>query len=215
MRYVAGGGSVNYSGYKATTHQFDPETRDGSVLVAGSDPADPYYERHLPDCTVEKYYSGNGARTYPRRVFLTELIDPAGNGVTLWYGNLGGPLRLTDIIDATGRHTTLSYEMPNQPLLVTRITDPVGRSAQLAYDPIGRLRQITDVVGLTSQFNYDSSSLINSMTTPYGTTTFSCGDNGNTRFLQATDPLGNTERLEYIQPLLSKLADRANWASWK
>ena len=37
------------------------------------------------------------------------------------------------------------------------------------------------------------------MTTAYGTTTFVYGDNGNQRYLQATDPLGHTERLEYRQ----------------
>ena len=37
------------------------------------------------------------------------------------------------------------------------------------------------------------------MTTPYGTTTFSFGGTGDQRFIQTTDPLGHTERLEYRQ----------------
>lgn len=84
-------------------------------------------------------------------------------------------------------------------MLITRITDPFGRKARIDYDAQGRLSKITDVLELTSQFNYDTSSLINAMTTPYGTTTFTYGDNGNQRFLTATDPLGQTERLEYLQ----------------
>jgi RHS repeat-associated protein len=38
------------------------------------------------------------------------------------------------------------------------------------------------------------------MTTPYGTTTFTYGQNGTYRYLTATDPLGQTERLEWHQP---------------
>jgi YD repeat-containing protein len=34
---------------------------------------------------------------------------------------------------------------------------------------------------------------------PYGTTHFTYGNNGNSRFLTATDPLGYTERLEFLQ----------------
>jgi YD repeat-containing protein len=102
------------------------------------------------------------------------------------------------LTDATGRSTTFSYGLSNQPLLVTQITDPFGRSATLTYDTMGRLSSITDVLGLTSSFTYDASSLINAMTTPYGTTSFAYGDaRGNLRFLQATDPLGHPERLEF------------------
>jgi len=106
------------------------------------------------------------------------------------------------ITDATGRKTTFRYEATAS-LLVTTITDPFGRSAHLTYDSYNRLSQITDVLGLKSQFTYDSSSLINAMTTPYGTTTFSYSDStanptGDvTRYLNVTDPLGNTERMEY------------------
>jgi hypothetical protein len=41
------------------------------------------------------------------------------------------------------------------------------------------------------------------LTTPYGTTQFVYGDNGNQRYLQATDPLGHTERLEFVQRVAS------------
>jgi RHS repeat-associated protein len=194
-RYVAGGGSVAYSGYDPTSGTFTPESRDRSVLTfASSEPA--VYRRSLPDGSVEVYGEPDGASTYPRRVFLTKLIDPAGNAATLVYDTT---LRLTAVVDATGRSTAFAYGNASNPLLVTKITDPFGRSAQLAYDSSGRLSQITDVLGLTSKFSYDSSSLVNALTTPYGTTTFIYGDNGNQRYLQATDPLGQTERLEWFQ----------------
>ena len=194
-RYVAGGGSVDYTDYNSSTGAFAPEARDAAVLVrlAGSPIT---YQRELADGSVEVYAQADGSPSFPRRVFLTQLLDPLGNAVTLHYDD---QLRLTTLTDATGRNTTFSYGLDSAPLLVTGITDPFDRSAQLAYDGSGRLSQIIDVLGLPSQFTYNASGLITAMTTPYGTTSFLFGDNGNARFLQATDPLGNTEREEYLQ----------------
>ncbi len=90
---------------------------------------------------------------YPRRVFLTRRVDPAGNAVDLTYDD---QWRLIAITDATGRVTTLDYGRPDWPLVVTRVTDPFGRSAELTYDAAGRLIAITDVLGLTSSFVYNS-----------------------------------------------------------
>jgi RHS repeat-associated protein len=195
MRYVAGGGSVAYLGYTASTGTFSPETRDAAVLVQTS-AAPVAYERRLQDGSREVYSQSNGATSYPRRVFLTQMIDRFGNAATLSYDS---QLRLTAVTDATGRQTTFSYELasPNT-LLVTKITDPFGRSASLAYDALGRLSQITDVLGLQSQFTYDDGGMVNALTTPYGTSSFSYGlDGNNTRFVNATDPLGQTERVEF------------------
>jgi YD repeat-containing protein len=194
-RYVAGGGSVNYSGFNSATGQFTPETRNGALLVRTAD--NPItYERHLPDGSREVYGRSNGATSTPRRVFLTQLIDPAGNALTLDYD---GQLRLTTITDATGRQTTFRYDNSAWSLAVTQITDPFGRSARLDYDALGRLDRITDVMGLESSLGYNAAGLIDRLTTPYGTTTFSFGESGDARWLQATDPLGQTERLEYRQ----------------
>ncbi len=193
MRYVAGGGSVAYSGYSSSTGAFTPETRDASVLVRTL--ASPVtYERRMQNGSKEVYAQGNGATSYPRRVFLTQLVDQFGNTSTYAYDS---QLRLTSITDATGRQTTFSYELTGQPLLVTKITDPFSRSAVLAYDSINRLSQITDVLGLTSKFTYDASGLIDALTTPYGTTSFVYGDDGTTRFVNATDPLNQMERVEF------------------
>ncbi|WGS86967.1 RHS repeat-associated core domain-containing protein [Methylomonas sp. UP202] len=198
-RYAAGGGSYDYSGYNSTTHQFTPETKNQAVLVlVSSNPV--RYERRLPNGSVEVYGQSNGSSTSSRLVFLTQIVDPSGNALTLNYDNL---LRLTSVTDATGRNTTFSYDLSTKPLLVTKITDPFGRSASMTYDSSGRLTSITDVLGLTSGFHYDGASLIDSMTTPYGTTTFAYGGNGTSRYLQATDPLGNTERLEFQQGISS------------
>jgi RHS repeat-associated protein len=199
-RYVAGGGYVEYQGYSSANGFFYRETTtkvDAFLQRASDTPI--IYRRFLPDGTVETYSQSDGATTYPRRIFLTQIADPAGNAVTLNYDN---QLRLTSLTDATGRNTSFSYELPDNPLLVTRITDPFDRSAQIAYDTDGRLSQITDIIGLTSRFTYDNSNLVDSMTTPYGTTSFAFGDGtyyGVYRFVEITDPLGNHERVEFLQ----------------
>lgn len=149
-------------------------------------------ERRLADGGREVYAQSDGAATFPRKVFLTQIFDPAGNAINLIYQSQN---RLATVQDAIGGTTTFSCELSSFPLLVTRVIDPFGRSAKLDYDSKGRLIQITDVAGLTSQFTYDASSLINSMTTPYGTTRFAYGESGVYRWLEATDPLGYTERV--------------------
>jgi RHS repeat-associated protein len=197
-RYAAGGGSYAYYGYSTTTKAFTSETSTGAILVQTS--ASPItYTRTFPDGHQEIYSQSNGATSYPRIVFISKMIDPAGNALTFNYDS---QLRLTSFTDATGRDTTFSYQAAN-PLLVTSITDPFGRSAQLSYDSSGRLSQIQDVLGLKSQFTYNASSIISALTTPYGTTTFAYSDSSVnptgdvTRYLNVTDPLGHTERTEY------------------
>jgi RHS repeat-associated protein len=201
-RNVAGGGNITYSGYNSKSGEFTPETRDASVLSRATSGAISY-RRSLADGGAEIYSTANGATTNPRLIFLTQIIDPAGNTVSLSYDN---QQRLTSITDATGRLTTFTYGLSSEPLLITQITDPFGRSAQLAYDSSGRLIEITDILGLKSQFSYDASSLINAMTTPYGTTQFTYGGSGTNRVLTATDPMGYTERLEWHQPATGVLA---------
>ena len=191
-RYVAGGGLVYYP-YDPNSGTFQPETTDASTLVqVSSSPV--VYQRNLPDGSQETYSQSNGALTYPRRIFLTKIQDPGGNAVTLNYDS---SVRLTSLTDATGRSTKFFYDLTATPLLITRITDPFGRTATLTYDSIGRLSSITDVLGLVSQFSYDSSNLIDSMKTPYGVTQFAYGQAGNYRWLNVTDPLGYTERVEF------------------
>jgi len=193
MRYLRGGGAYYYTGYNGTTGAFTPQTDDASVLVLVSKSA-VKYQRFLKDGRVETYTQSDGSAISPRRGFLTQLADPAGNTVILNYDT---SLRLTSFTDATGRSTTFSYNLPGKPLLVTAITGPFGRSATLTYDGMGRLSSITDVLGLTSSFTYDASSLVNSMTTPYGTTHFAYGNTASSRTLQITDPLGYSERAEF------------------
>jgi YD repeat-containing protein len=198
-RYLPGGGAYYYNGYSAGTGRFAAQADDGSVLVLASQ-SPVTYRRQLRDGGVEIYTRSDGSAAYPRRIFLSQVIDPQGNALALTYD---AQLRLTSLTDATGRQTTFIYDLSTQPLLVTRIADPFGRTATLTYDTSGRLSSITDILGLTSRFAYDANSLVNAMTTPYGTTSFAYtapGAAGPPRFVQVTDPLGYHEREEWVEP---------------
>lgn len=207
-RYLSGGGAFYYSGYNATTGRFAAQDTDGSVLVRSlSTPV--IYQRQLRDGSIEIYAESDGSIGFPRRIFLSQVIDPQGNALTLTYD---GQRRLVSLTDAIGRQTTFTYGLSGQPFLVTRIADPFGRSATLTYDIFGRLSAITDVIGLTSSFTYDANSLVNSLTTPYGTTTFAYtapGTSGAPRFVQVTDPLGFSERVEWVEPAPIPASDPA------
>ena len=198
-RYQRDGALYTYMGFDSGTHLFAPQEDDASVLelVTTSPVA---YERFLKDGSIEVYTQSDGSMVYPRNVFLTQIIDPQGNTLTLNYGEISRRVRLLALTDATGRQTTFSYGSAISPLLITQITDPFGRSATLTYDSLGRLSSITDVLGLTSTFSYDAKSLIDALTTPYGATNFAYGGSGNRRFLNIVDPLGYGEREEAFQP---------------
>jgi RHS repeat-associated protein len=198
LRYVAGGGGWDYSGYNAATGAFAPEPDNGAVLVLTSR-SPVTYELRFADGRKDIFATADGAASFPRKVLLTEIVDAQGNALTLNYDS---QRRLATITDAIGQLTAFAYGDSTNPLLVTGITDPYGRHATLSYDSQQRLVSITDVIGMTSTFAYDGGTFIKAMTTPYGTTTFAHteGANGNSTELsiQATDPDGHTERTEYL-----------------
>src|SRR5207248_2456474 len=106
--------------------------------------------------------------------------------------------RITTVTDALGQVTSLSYESSGDSLKITKVTDPFGRYAVFGYTN-GRLTSITDPIGIQSQFSYASGTdFINSLQTPYGTSTFATDSNSNpNHWIEMTDPLGGTERVEY------------------
>jgi YD repeat-containing protein len=189
--YQRGGGTESYTGWNSAAQSYAPEPQSMAVLVKTSSTT---YERRSPDGSKEVFSVVSGS-TYPRRVFMSQVIDAAGNAVTLTYDT---SLRLTKITDPLGQITTLTYALTGDPLKLTKVTDPFSRSATFTYTS-GQLAKITDPVGIQSQFAYHSGSdFINALTTPYGTTTFAKGENGNSlRWLEAIDPLGGKERVEY------------------
>src|SRR5882672_10581209 len=194
--YLSGGGGEHYADGVAHT-VFVPNWRSKAVLAkVSSNPV--RYERRLPDGGMQVFAQSDGVVTAGRRVYLTDIIDSQGLTVHLTYD---ASLRLVAVTDAIGLVTTVSYELASDPLKITKITDPYGRFARLTYNVSGQLASVTDAINLTSSFIYGDNDFVQSLTTPYGTTLFThetSGANPNTyRFIQATDPLGGTERVEF------------------
>ena len=189
--YLRQGGQETYSGLGSGTSGVHYRSR---AIVVRTSPTE--YERRLPDGSVEVFGQPDAATVYPRRIYLTKIKDPQGNTVNLSYSYEAPGLRLASATDAIGQITTFSYESTD-PLRITKVTDPFGRFAQFEYDTSGRLKKITDVIGITSEFTYGASDFVSTLTTPYGTTSFVTGQDGTTRWLETTDPLGAKERYEF------------------
>ncbi|HKP94564.1 MAG TPA: RHS repeat-associated core domain-containing protein [Fibrobacteria bacterium] len=192
--FVQGGGSKPYVDFDTVTSSYAPQFESRAVLArVSSSPI--RYERRLPDGSKEIFDVSNGATSFPRKVFLSEIVDPQGQSITFAFD---AAMRLTTVTDALGQVTTLAYELPGDTLKVTKVTDPFGRFATLTYNGDGQLESITDVADMTSEFTYGANDFIHAMTTPYGTTTFKSGDGPSaTRWIEAKDPLGQKERLEF------------------
>ena len=202
--YVRGGGQETFSGYNSGTQSYAPHFKSRSdVARVSTSPL--RYERRMSDGSKEVFEQPDGALTFPRKVFLTQIVDPQGNAATFTYDS---SLRLVAVTDAIGQVTTLSYELAGQPLLVTKVTDPFGRYARFEYSG-GRLVKITDVIGLESQFEYGAGDFITALITPYGRTTFERWEGGRRFWLEATDPLGAKERLEYLNAAVGPEANAA------
>jgi RHS repeat-associated protein len=213
----AGGGSDVFTGYDASTRQFTVNARFNDVLKRSQD-SPPVYQRLLPDGSREIYAKSGPLLGTTRQVFLTQVIDPQGNAVKLGYD---AKRRLASLTDAVGKVTTLAYADSTDVYKITRVTDPAGRFATFTYQytnyagipcdsqkqtgcKADKLASITDPVGIVSSFRYNyGSDFMNALTTPYGTTTFDFGESyndttGPRRWLNATDPLGHRERLDYL-----------------
>ena len=203
--HLRGGGAEVHTGYTATTATtgtFGKNRRWDTVLVRTGSGT---YERRHPDGSKETYAQAIGTTGPNRKVFLTKIVDPQGNAVSLIYSTTANlTTRLDQIIDATGLVTTLTYGEAGYPFLVTKVTDPFTRFATFTYQTIAgakRLQKITDTIGIESAFEYNNSGQITALITPYGRTTFDFGSTGQTigyiRWIQATDPQGSVQRLEY------------------
>ena len=188
--YVAGGGVEIYSGFDPGTQSYLPDPQSHAVLVRTSSTS---YERRLPDGSKQVFTLSDGASS--RKIFMTQVVDPAGNAVIIGYDT---SLRVTTLTDALSRVTSISYELTNDPLKITKVTDPFGRFARFTYSS-GQLTAITDPIGIQSQFHYATgTTFIDSLTTPYGTTTFTSGEFGTNKWIEMTDPIGGKERVEFL-----------------
>ena len=190
--YAPGGGTLSFTGYNSTNGTFSPELMTQAILRMTSSNS---YELQFRSGVKKEFTKSNGATGSTRLIFMTQVIDPAGNAVQL---NYDPSLRITNIVDAIGQSTILTYGNATYPYAVTMVTDPFGRSATFQYNAQGLLTQIKDVLGLSSKYSYGTNDFINALVTPYGTNTFSSGTTNGVTYLQATDPLGRSELAEAV-----------------
>lgn len=187
-----GGGTLPFSGYNSSSMSFGPQLKNQTRLTRM---AAGHYVMLFPDGSTRIFGPSPATADSKRNVYLTKVVDPAGNSVSLTYDN---SMRLIALTDAIGQVTTISYELASDPLKITGVTDPFHRTANFQYDNLGRLIKIIDVIGLSSEFAYEGAGdFIQAMTTPYGSTRFDRGENGRTRWLEITLPNGEKERVEF------------------
>jgi RHS repeat-associated protein len=210
--FMGGGGARTFTGFDSGTQTFAPQQFNQAQLQRTGANS---YEMLFPDGSKKIF----GLRA-SSRVYLTQVVDPAGNAITLtWDGNL----RLAALTDAIGQVTTISYNHPSETELITKVTDPFGRFATFDYKsfdlpfdldnntntpptlvPVYTLTNITDVIGLASKFSYvlegSTNLVLTAMTTPYGTSTFlATSGPGSIRALETLYPDGSRDRVEYNQ----------------
>lgn len=191
--YIMGGGTRTFTGFSAGSQTSALQQLDQTKLSRVSPDS---YEMLSRDGTRKVFSLAADTVNSERKIFLTRLIDPHGNAVSLSYD---ADLRLLSITDAIGQVTALSYDHPTDIHKITKVTDPFGRFATFDYDGANRLVRITDVSGIASQFAYDDGDFITTLTTPYGVTSFSKSEDGTTRSLETTYPDGDRDRVEYNQ----------------
>ncbi len=167
---VRGGGSevFNYTQPNNVSNPYAPNLLSQAILAITDKER---YERQLPDGSVEVFDQPDGTG----RFFMTKVIDPQGNTVSIQYNT---NFRIETITDAIGQATELQY-LANQVsnvdyFKVKSISDPFSREATLTYDASKiHIVTITDVISLQSKFLYEpASSFILTMSTPYGITSF-------------------------------------------
>jgi hypothetical protein len=146
--YVPGGGAEPYSGFNSASQSYSPDPQSHAVLVRISSTS---YEKRFPDGSKQVFTLSDGSTSAPRRLFMTQWVDPAGNAATIGYD---ASFRITTITDALGLVTTLSYELPSDPLKITKVTEPftTGR-----LPPLVTTAMVSwPLLQMRSEFNPDS-----------------------------------------------------------
>ncbi len=194
--FPQGGGSELFTGFNTNTSTFSVQPFSRTKLTRTS--ATSYLKE---DSSGRKeIYTFPDTGSTNRRVFLTKIIDATGNEVSFNYQSTANGILLSQVIDALGQTNNLAYNHPTDPLKVTGITDPFNRTAYFGYVQTNgaiRLSSITDPVQIVSAFEYGTGDFISKLITPYGTTQFTYSESGGNKTLMATDPLGQTECLQY------------------
>jgi len=120
------------------------------------------YERRLPDGGRWIYGQSNGA-TSPRKIFVTQMIDPQGESLTFTYDS---NVRLVAVTNAIGQVATLEYGHSGDKYKITKVADPFGRAARLEYDGGGKLAKVSNAIGHAWSFEYGKGDFIRGLSTP-------------------------------------------------
>jgi RHS repeat-associated protein len=190
--HVMGGGTRAFTGFDPVTGRYAPQLYDQTRLTRTKTNGYAMLWRDGRRLVFEKPLLSIGAE---RLVFLTQIIDPFGNSLTLDYDEL---MRLSSVTDAIGQTTHLDYD-PDDRHRIIKVTDPFGRFAEFAYSN-GQLASITDVIRMKSAFTYEGG-FITALTTPYGVTRFNTEEHGTTRAVETHYPDGTSDRVEFNQSL--------------
>ena len=103
--YRSGGGAEIFS-FDAGSQTFTPDPQSHATLVK-TGPAT--YERRMPDGSKEVFGLSDGSAAYPRRIFMTQVIDASGNSLSIGYDS---SFRVTRITDAVGQIKTYPMNCP-------------------------------------------------------------------------------------------------------
>jgi RHS repeat-associated protein len=181
--YVPGGGDRTFTGFNTNTQTFDYQLYDQTLLTRTGPSG---YQMLWPDGSQLIFSQSDGSAGTSRNIFLTQIIDPQGNALTLTYDAY---LRIVSVTDAIGQVTTLNYGiaantnygLPADMYKLISVTDPFGRTATLNYIPVlagyniiqdppnqpiekpfytWGLGSVTDVVGMASQVVYGDPLLV-------------------------------------------------------
>ena len=187
----------------------EPNPEDHSVMVRSGLSS---YTRYFVDGSKEIYEQPDGSHLYPRKILLTQVVDATGSILKV---NYDAQNRITTLVDALGQATTLTYGLAADPLKITEVKDPFGRTAAFEYNAAGQLLRVTDVIGLATEFAYgptteapdSSDDFLNAMKTPYGIYRYFQGMDSDTRWVEAMDPQGGRERVEFKRHPVVKVSD--------
>jgi len=141
--YVSGGGQRTYTGFNTNTQSYAYQQYDQNLLTRTGPGS---YQLLNGDGSELIFGQSDGSIGSSRNIFLTQIIDPQGNALTLSYNS---NLCLVSVQDAIGQVTSLNYGLaatnigtgPNGSLLaadpykLTSVTDPFGRTATFNYQP--------------------------------------------------------------------------------
>jgi YD repeat-containing protein len=211
--YEQGGGTEPYSNFNTTNNSYAADPDEHAILTHAS-PTN--YTRYLPDGSKQIFATPNAATNATfRNVFLTQIVDAAGNALTFNYDS---GFRLISAVDALGQVTTLSYVAEyeytyyfiyenifsqfntvyvynNDPNFLTDGQDASYVGAAGFYSDGGSfnpayflIAQVTDPFGRSASFSYNTNGELQSITDILGITSqfaYTNSDDGTPDFINS------------------------------